>query len=250
MRDSGVAANARAAPELLEGFLLRSQRQLVFVDVVRDNPWAPALLAAHGFQFCRPLTRMCRGENAHPGRPELLCAILGPEFGQAPLMTDPFRPRVFYGWWIVLAAFLNLFFAVGIVFYGFPVFYPPLVASLHLGIWVTRSAPRNLGLWPDGSPSNPATAGVARAPSRTAREAAGTANFWLLLGSMLVIGVTGTAISHFILFLKHADFLGRGRLLWTCRAGKNPRANYYGRLPGTNIWARAGGSDFRHPPQL
>lgn len=38
--------------------------------------------------------------------------------------------RVFYGWWIVLAAFLNLFFAVGIIYYGFPVFYPSLVDSL------------------------------------------------------------------------------------------------------------------------
>jgi MFS family permease len=38
--------------------------------------------------------------------------------------------RVFYGWWIVLAAFLNLFFSVGIVFYGFPVFYPSIVDSL------------------------------------------------------------------------------------------------------------------------
>jgi MFS family permease len=41
------------------------------------------------------------------------------------------RPtRVFYGWWIVLAAFLNLFFSVGIIYYGFPVFYPSLVSSL------------------------------------------------------------------------------------------------------------------------
>ena len=39
-------------------------------------------------------------------------------------------PRVFYGWWITLAAFLNLFCTVGIVYYGFPVFYPSLVASL------------------------------------------------------------------------------------------------------------------------
>ena len=38
---------------------------------------------------------------------------------------------MFYGWWIVLAAFLNLFFAVGIIFYGFPVFYGSLVESLH-----------------------------------------------------------------------------------------------------------------------
>ncbi|MHB1674987.1 MAG: MFS transporter [Acidobacteriaceae bacterium] len=39
-------------------------------------------------------------------------------------------PQFFYGWWIVLAAFLNLFFAVGIIYYGFPVFYPAFVASL------------------------------------------------------------------------------------------------------------------------
>jgi len=39
-------------------------------------------------------------------------------------------PRIFYGWWITLAAFLNLFFTVGIVYYGFPVFYPSLVESL------------------------------------------------------------------------------------------------------------------------
>src|SRR5215470_17692146 len=37
---------------------------------------------------------------------------------------------IYYGWWIVLAAFLNLFFVVGIVFYGFPVFYPYFVELL------------------------------------------------------------------------------------------------------------------------
>jgi MFS family permease len=38
--------------------------------------------------------------------------------------------RVYYGWRIALAAFLNLFFAVGILYYGFPVFYPALVNGL------------------------------------------------------------------------------------------------------------------------
>ncbi|MEO6910244.1 MAG: MFS transporter [Edaphobacter sp.] len=38
--------------------------------------------------------------------------------------------RIFYGWWIVAAAFINLFFATGVLFYGFPVFYPSFVASL------------------------------------------------------------------------------------------------------------------------
>jgi MFS family permease len=39
---------------------------------------------------------------------------------------------MFHGWWIVAAAFLNLFFVVGVVYYGFPVFYPSFVASLGL----------------------------------------------------------------------------------------------------------------------
>ena len=261
-------------------------------------------------------------------------------------MTDSPPQRVFYGWWIVVAAFLNLFFAVGIVFYGFPVFYPSLIESLHfsrqqattgmflgfaaaapllgllvgalidrlgarlailigtgfvgaslflmggihtltqyyllcftevlgyvsagpianqvlvaswfhkmrgramgyaylglgfggavspllvhwlietsgwrkafevigiailailfpVGIWVTRSAPRDLGLLPDGVPPNPA-ATEKTAPSRTAGQAVRTANFWLLLlGSTLVIGVIGTVISHFILFLKDEGY--------------------------------------------
>jgi MFS family permease len=46
------------------------------------------------------------------------------------MMSVNRAPRVFYGWWIVAAAFVNLFFAVGIIFYGFPVFYPAFVAAL------------------------------------------------------------------------------------------------------------------------
>jgi MFS family permease len=38
--------------------------------------------------------------------------------------------RIYYGWWVVFAAFLNLFFVVGIIFYGFPVFYPYFIESL------------------------------------------------------------------------------------------------------------------------
>lgn len=45
-------------------------------------------------------------------------------------MKENRSTRIFYGWWIVAAAFLNLFFAVGIIFYGFPVFYPSFVESL------------------------------------------------------------------------------------------------------------------------
>jgi len=46
------------------------------------------------------------------------------------VMTNAGTGRVFYGWWVVAAAFLNLFFAVGIIFYGFPVFYASFVESL------------------------------------------------------------------------------------------------------------------------
>jgi MFS family permease len=45
-------------------------------------------------------------------------------------VSDDSSSRIYYGWWIVLATFLNLFFVVGIIFYGFPVFYPYFVESL------------------------------------------------------------------------------------------------------------------------
>jgi len=48
----------------------------------------------------------------------------------APAVSGTTHGRPYYGWWIVLATFLNLFFVVGIVFYGFPVFYPYFVESL------------------------------------------------------------------------------------------------------------------------
>jgi len=46
------------------------------------------------------------------------------------LMANAETGRIFYGWWVVAAAFLNLFFVVGIIFYGFPVFYASFVESL------------------------------------------------------------------------------------------------------------------------
>src|ERR1700704_3320755 len=45
-------------------------------------------------------------------------------------MADDPSKRIFYGWWVVVAAFLNLFFLVCIIFYGFPIFYPSFVESL------------------------------------------------------------------------------------------------------------------------
>lgn len=76
-----VARDEGAAERLLNSFLLRSSRELIFVDCLRLNPWAVPLVKARGFEFSRPLTRMFRGANEYPGQVELLCASLGPEFG-------------------------------------------------------------------------------------------------------------------------------------------------------------------------
>jgi MFS family permease len=55
-----------------------------------------------------------------------------PDTAEPVAKSQPVQARdgAYYGWWIVLAAFLNLFFVVGIIFYGFPVFYPYFVESL------------------------------------------------------------------------------------------------------------------------
>jgi GNAT superfamily N-acetyltransferase len=76
-----VAHSAGAAEELLESFLRRSRREMIFADVLIDNPWAPRLTNGKGFTVSRPLSRMYRGENSGPGRRDLTCSVLGPEFG-------------------------------------------------------------------------------------------------------------------------------------------------------------------------
>jgi GNAT superfamily N-acetyltransferase len=76
-----VARDEDTAERLLNSFLFRSSRDLIFVDCLRLNPWAIPLVKAHGFGLSRPLTRMFRGANTYACRPEVLCATLGPEFG-------------------------------------------------------------------------------------------------------------------------------------------------------------------------
>ncbi len=76
-----MARDEASARELLDEFLRRSTRETVFVDVMRENPCARVLSRSRGFEFSRPLTRMYRGPNHHPGQPDLVCAVLGPEFG-------------------------------------------------------------------------------------------------------------------------------------------------------------------------
>jgi ribosomal protein S18 acetylase RimI-like enzyme len=76
-----MAKDAASAQHLLETFLARSARETLIVDCLKSNCVASDLLKAFGFTYSRPLTRMYRGPNHHPGRPDVLCAILGPEFG-------------------------------------------------------------------------------------------------------------------------------------------------------------------------
>lgn len=76
-----VAEDEASGRNLLDEFLLRSHQQKIFVDGVVSNPWAMNLLRQRGFQHSRPLTRMYRGSNEFPGRPDFQGAILGPEFG-------------------------------------------------------------------------------------------------------------------------------------------------------------------------
>ena len=76
-----IANDAPTARKLLERFFALSLRDVLIVDCLKSNSVAGELLRSFGFSFARPLTRMYRGDNAHPGRVENLCAILGPEFG-------------------------------------------------------------------------------------------------------------------------------------------------------------------------
>ena len=76
-----MAGDDAAAASLLDQFLQRSTREAIFVDCLKQNRWAIPLVKARGFELSRPLTRMFRGKNQTPGRPDRMCAILGPEFG-------------------------------------------------------------------------------------------------------------------------------------------------------------------------
>ncbi|MDP9267193.1 MAG: GNAT family N-acetyltransferase [Acidobacteriota bacterium] len=75
-----VAISEGTAATLLDRFLQESRRR-VFVDCVEETKWSLPLVKSRGFTFSRPLTRMYRGRNDHRGMPNLMGAVLGPEFG-------------------------------------------------------------------------------------------------------------------------------------------------------------------------
>jgi GNAT superfamily N-acetyltransferase len=76
-----MSRDADTARRLLEAFLARSSRETLVVDCLKANAVAEKQLKSLGFGYSRTLTRMYRGANQYLGRPELLCAIMGPEFG-------------------------------------------------------------------------------------------------------------------------------------------------------------------------
>jgi MFS transporter, OFA family, oxalate/formate antiporter len=90
-----------------------------------------------------------------------------------------------------------------------------LAVLFPVGIWITRSTPREMGLLPDGATSDEAAGDGIEVHPVSVRMAIRTSNFWLLLvGSTLTIGAIGTVTSHFILFLNDNGY-SRG---WASRA--------------------------------
>ena len=76
-----IARTRAAAEKFLRGFLTQTSRETIIVDCLKSNSMAIDLLHSCGFAPSRPLTRMVRGPNLYPGKPDSFCAILGPEFG-------------------------------------------------------------------------------------------------------------------------------------------------------------------------
>ena len=76
-----IAKDEGTGQRILDRFLAQSSRGIVLTDCSKANPFIRRIVQARGFEYSRPLARMFRGRNECPGRPELVCAILGPEFG-------------------------------------------------------------------------------------------------------------------------------------------------------------------------
>ncbi len=69
------------AIQLLSTVLSQAGTKEVIIDVLQHTPEWISFLSAVGFVPSRPLMRMFRGSNLHPGIPDKQYAILGPEFG-------------------------------------------------------------------------------------------------------------------------------------------------------------------------
>ncbi|MFB3788057.1 MAG: GNAT family N-acetyltransferase [bacterium] len=76
-----VADDPKSARRLLDTLLDFRKPERIFVDIVHPNPHATVLLESRGFRQQRPFIRMFRGVNRHPGTPERVYGMSGPELG-------------------------------------------------------------------------------------------------------------------------------------------------------------------------
>lgn len=75
-----IARDAQAGRSLLDD-LIRGQTGPMVWDIPDTNHAARSTAEEYGFTPERPLIRMFRGENHHPGSPGLIYALAGPEIG-------------------------------------------------------------------------------------------------------------------------------------------------------------------------
>ena len=76
-----ISDTTNNAIALVSAALRNSNGSPIVLDVLHHSPEWVDWLTSIGFEEQRPLIRMCRGTNSHPGIPELQYAILGPELG-------------------------------------------------------------------------------------------------------------------------------------------------------------------------
>ena len=76
-----IAGNRNIASKLMSEALNSCQDERVAIDVPDfDAEWKQWLIS-RGFSLQRTFTRMYRGSNKYPGRPQNQYTVLGPEFG-------------------------------------------------------------------------------------------------------------------------------------------------------------------------
>ena len=76
-----VAEDPDCAARLLITVLQKRRPEKVFVDIVEPNPHVRTFLEKIGFREQRPFIRMFKGNNRHPGCPERIYGLSGPELG-------------------------------------------------------------------------------------------------------------------------------------------------------------------------
>ena len=76
-----VAKSPDAAVSLLCHLIQKRKPENMVLDVLDDNAAIHRFLKEHQFEQQRPLIRMVLGENLHPGRPEWIYGMSGPELG-------------------------------------------------------------------------------------------------------------------------------------------------------------------------